>query len=1171
MEAGTKFQDAPQKDRISSIMASYFPRLGRELVSGLAESYVGFSDDELSAIFTPGQKVLSRGQMVLTAYLQAAPEVFRLIDHESFNNWLLIARKVSVLSVSCCEGFFNSSAGIIRKDIINDNCRQTGKCSLRLLDMWTGIGIGYAEKSKWLAISYFKYTGGVFVATDLDEFMQLVATGFDISNSNVNVAEEYFRHLFHVQSLLSNDEFILWCSIIKRMLDTKWLSAVDIISATPLVLVDVAQNKRRMVLDELASFVVYDGNVALALFKNLSTLSGKISDDGLKEWVANARRIAKKDPEASISFMNWSPEIVPFLEPGGITEWVDKALDASDKQALRAYMHDSFKGLGKAGMVSEKEDRSLLLDTGIRLAKIGHGSLESYFENAPAALKLFTMSDFRDWLHIGIVISGQSSVYGSGFFKNYIIGMKHISPSYHGDIIKITLRLLENDWLLAAAFSEHLPSIVEKLGPEDIKRWAMIGMNVHAHSRNLAVDFFSHAPDLLKGLGVAEVEEWAQVGIGVHEDNPLLGRPYFTLMSRSSRDLIDELTGSVALQRVAPVLRYYALGLSGINFSILSKKNLQIEVDDSISPVVAGRSIYLAPRIKRFGGFEDNFRIYKLSVMHEVGHAQFSSDEVPLAMVADTIKTLQDKYAGSGTYMDERYQERLKGAVDSVDIGDIIALFQNSALAANILGLLEDARVEYLIMDVYRGVRSDLERIRYQMLLERPAPKSGLEEFVEAILWISTGHEPAFIAGPPSGNMLEFVDRLRSSLQGQVFRVDSSILDCLLLTVELYSLLEDGFGPLDKIEYEIMKNLEYRGMGLGAYRKTDPLSSRAHDNMIRRFIPESEVDLSSERELPKEQKTRCKSNYAKDKDWRTLGSYRYDEWDINIGDYRPDWCTVTEVEPTGASTGYYKDASERYRNEIALIKRVFSTMRPEEFRRMRGQADGTEIDIDAYIDALIDRRGGINPEDRLYVRWDKHVRDVATLFLVDVSASTRKVLDIDGRSIVDVEKDALIVMIQALESIGDKYAIYAFSGNTKDDVEYFIIKDFQEGLSDDVARRIDLLEPVANTRLGPVIRHSITKLKDVDAMTKVIILLSDGEPYDTCTGEGAYQGHVAEEDTRMAIQEARSKGMHFFCITVDNDPGDYLKNIFSDVGYTIIDDARLLPESLTLLYKKITT
>jgi nitric oxide reductase activation protein len=126
---------------------------------------------------------------------------------------------------------------------------------------------------------------------------------------------------------------------------------------------------------------------------------------------------------------------------------------------------------------------------------------------------------------------------------------------------------------------------------------------------------------------------------------------------------------------------------------------------------------------------------------------------------------------------------------------------------------------------------------------------------------------------------------------------------------------------------------------------------------------------------------------------------------------------------------------------------------------------------------------GINPMTG-FLRWDKQERDVATLFLIDVSYSTHKKIGYEEKSIVDVEKDSLIIMIQALESIGDKYAIYAFSGQTRDDVEYFVIKEFDEELSDNVARRISVLEPVSNTRLGPANPHSIRKLDKVDARTR---------------------------------------------------------------------------------------
>ncbi len=725
--------------------------------------------------------------------------------------------------------------------------------------------------------------------------------------------------------------------------------------------------------------------------------------------------------------------------------------------------------------------------------------------------------------------------------------------------------LLDKDQMLAEVFFKNFPDAAENTEPEEIRKWVGIGIKIFAQDKDLAIDYFSYSSPLLKDLDVSELEEWALNGICVFEENPSLGRNYFSLRSKDSKDFIEGLIGSAALSEIVNILRYYALGLSGVNFNILSRRMLQTEEENNtINPVIGGKTIYLAPKINKCADFEDNFKIYKLSIMHEVGHAKFSSHKIKLEEAAGLMADIRRRY----TTIKKRTSLSGMQPEGILDIADVIALFPNKVLAGTILGVLEDARVEYRIIDNYKGVRSDLERIRYQMLLTRSAPKGKLEEFMESLLWVSTGHEPVYNIGKATKSLL---DQASTLLNDVIFQESSSILDSLDTTFRIYTVLDEKLGPLSQTEYEVLKNLDYRGVSIEVYAMKDPLSSRSHEDLIKNFIPVTEVELIAEDESPKEEKAKLQSTYATTKNWKILGSYMYNEWDAMINDYKADWCTVNEVEPFGMSSDYYKNASEQYRNEIARIKQVFNRMKPETFRRMKEQTDGTEIDIDAFIDALIQKRCGINPDEGLYLRWDKHERDVATLFLLDVSYSTHKMVNYEGKSILDVEKDSLIIMTHALESIGDKYAIYAFSGQSRDDVEYFVIKEFDEELSENVARRISLLEPVSNTRLGPAIRHSIRKLDKVDAKTKILVLLSDGEPFDTSRGESAYKERIAEEDTRIAIGEGNSRGIHFFCITVDSIPGKYLDNIFSGVGYTIIDDASSLPETLPGLYKRITT
>lgn len=754
---------------------------------------------------------------------------------------------------------------------------------------------------------------------------------------------------------------------------------------------------------------------------------------------------------------------------------------------------------------------------------------------------------------------------GKNYHKNLLGLLKKSSPPYHEEVLKAVRMLLDKDWMLAGAFFENLPDAAENTGAEEIRIWAGIGIKIFDQKKDLALDYFSHSASLLKNLDINELEEWALKGITVFEEDPSLGRPYFSLGSDISKEFIEELKGSAALNEIINVLRYYALGLSGVNFNVLSRRMLQMEEESgSINPVISGRTIYLAPRIKKYGDFEDNFKIYKLSIMHEVGHVQFSSHKIERERAAELMSDIKRRYTTikKRTYLSGIQPEGI------IDIADIIALFPNKTLAGTILGILEDARVEYRIMEHYRGVRSDLERIRYQMLLTRSVPKGDLEEFMESLLWVSTGNEPAYDI---NGKIQPLLDHARTLLNNWICREESSILDSLEVTYRIYTLLDEQLGPLSQKEYEILKNIDYRGVDISVYGRNETRESESNENIIRTFIPESEVEQTEDYEKAQERKIKRQSTYAADMNWKILGSYMYGEWDTVINDYKSDWCTVNEIEPSGMSSDYYKDASENYRNEITLIKQIFSRMKPETFRRMKEQVDGTEIDIDAFMNALIQRKCGINPDEGLYLRWDKHERDVATLFLIDISYSTHKMVNYEGKSILDVEKDSLIIMTQALESIGDKYAIHAFSGKSRDDVEYFVIKEFDDELSENVARRISILEPVSNTRLGPAIRHSIRKLERVEAKTKIMLLLSDGEPFDTSFGEKAYKGNIAEEDTRIAINEGNSRGIHFFCITVDSSPGKYLDNIFSDTGYTIIDDASSLPEILPVLYKRITT
>ncbi|MSQ40060.1 MAG: hypothetical protein EXR55_00030 [Dehalococcoidia bacterium] len=330
-------------------------------------------------------------------------------------------------------------------------------------------------------------------------------------------------------------------------------------------------------------------------------------------------------------------------------------------------------------------------------------------------------------------------------------------------------------------------------------------------------------------------------------------------------------------------------------------------------------------------------------------------------------------------------------------------------------------------------------------------------------------------------------------------------------------------------------------------------------------------------------------------------TYLYDEWDFRAGDYKPRWCMVREKALPEGEVTFYQTTLQNYAGLISRVQRQFELVLPEAFRKIKRLPDGEEFDLDAVIEAIVDRRVGSSPSDKLYWRRNKVIRDVAVVFLLDMSASTaeaiedhrRRAEDWDApedpgeymvwlrarraqglrrsyKRIIDVEKESTVLLIRALETIGDTYGIYGFSGYGRENVEFFVIKDILEPFGERIMRRIDKIAPLHATRMGPAIRHATRKLARLDAKTKILFLISDGRPQDRGYSREGVEKEYAVHDTKMAMAEARRMDITPFCLTVDRSGHDYLKTMMSDMGYEVLDDITQLPERLPYLYRKLT-
>jgi len=304
-------------------------------------------------------------------------------------------------------------------------------------------------------------------------------------------------------------------------------------------------------------------------------------------------------------------------------------------------------------------------------------------------------------------------------------------------------------------------------------------------------------------------------------------------------------------------------------------------------------------------------------------------------------------------------------------------------------------------------------------------------------------------------------------------------------------------------------------------------------------------------------------------------AFNYDEWDRELSDHRLSWCRVIEKRVQRGDRYFVDLTRERHRGVISSIRHQFQLLKPEDLTRVFNELDGEDFDLNAVIDYVIDRRADGHQSERLYSRRLRRRRDVAVSFLLDQSSSTARTIGRHplqpythpGRRIIEIEKEGLVLMSEALEAVGDLYSINGFTSEGRRNVKFYVVKDFAESYSDEVKQRIGGITYHNNTRLGAAIRHATARLARQDTRTKLLIVLSDGRPYDHDYGDARY----AREDTREALRQAKNCGITPFCITIDRESEAELRDLYGEIGYTIIDDVLSLPERLPGIYRRLTT
>ena len=696
----------------------------------------------------------------------------------------------------------------------------------------------------------------------------------------------------------------------------------------------------------------------------------------------------------------------------------------------------------------------------------------------------------------------------------------------------------------------------------------------------------------LHTVSIEQFESWARAGLIVGDTRAR--RSYYALETRSSNDALHVGGAGVALESVQLLLKLYVEGLTGRAVEIAPLAAVPIE-----SRIGDGRTIHLPSVVTEFGEAELDFRLYKVLAAHASGQIEFGTYERNTGNLRAAYATLAQLYDPANedardafsvdqnllaTQNDHAKAQRRKseppavagGLSRDIDYRHILNLFPIPALARRIFGTLENGRIDRRLRRIYRGLTRDLDLIREHLRSRRPK----IIDLPPALVPFELLFQITLLGGALD-DAREFYRQVVSELETIVAEYlngpEATVADTLMATSRVYSLFQSIALEDSEQQVEVPDELDQED------------ASKLAEEMRTQREPDRQPQRRDARELFNAWNTDAEGEFDElegSEAWSEgevpeqdleAGevAFNYDEWDRELVDHRVAWCRVIEKRVKRGDRAFVDDTRDRHRGAISSIRHQFQLMKPENLTRILNELDGEDYDLNAVVDFFIDRRADGHQSERIYTRRLRRRRDVAVSFLLDQSSSTARTIGRHplqpythpGRRIIEIEKEGLVLMSEALEAVGDIYSINGFTSEGRRNVKFYVLKDFNEQYSDEVMRRIGGITYKNNTRLGAAIRHASARLEKQEARTRLLIVLSDGRPYDHDYGDARY----AREDTREALRQAKTAGITPFCITIDRESESELRDLYGEVGYTIIDDVMTLPERLPGIYRRLTT
>ncbi len=1047
-----------------------------------------------------------------------------------------------------------------------------------------------------------------------------------LAGISLRVSREFVEAVPAAAKILSADDLRNWAELGRRLAMGSAATGSSFFSRGVDDLANVPEPARVATFQICTRQLVLSSSIALETFELIPVIAAEVDDDTLFTRILQlAAEIANRSAKHSSDFLQKTPGVARVLSTFG-----ERKPDVAEPVIQLAFTFagrtggmtaDLWTKLPEALDGLSAENAIVLTNKATEFLEFG-GSVTLHFIASGSTVLRTAPVVFDNWSAVLKTIAGQGNAVliaflraTPKFFSQFSVGSRSRSNDLDSlqRVLELTRMIAESDAESALAAFRSSAAVLRTVPLERFEAW------IHAGLLETADD----PPKARRSYFALETRQSNAIlqntRAGLHlEDIQTVLRMY-----------IEGLTGKeVEIAALTNVPQESRIG-DGKTIYLPSAVD-EFDGDEKDFRLYKVLAAHGAGQIE-FGTFEKDTVVLRAAFAELTAFYEATAEQLDAFSLAGYIEDVQKGQPAKPDAPISKPHKLPKGS----DYRAVLGAFPEPKLARKIFGTMENARIDSRLRYEYRGLRKDLDLMKELLRRSRPyifdipahqvpfellfqitlcggatddarqfysQVVSEIESVVEGYFYRdAASYDAESEGGGDAGNYRDAESegrldtenlgdtsprpRVSPSPRREKTRQDkhATVADALMATSRVYNLFQN-ISPDQTLDAESDQNEEQSEF---AYDDKNAVEAVTEQEVNREQKPKDAQDLrdmfSAWNDLDDEgepddlQGSEAWSQHEMPEQALEADdvAFAYDEWDRELNDYRVGWSRVIEKKVKQGDRNFVELARSRYRGVISSIRHQFQLMKPENLTRINRELDGEDYDLNALVEFVIDRKADGRQSENIYTKRLRKQRDVAVSILLDQSSSTARTITRNplqpytypGRRIIEIEKEGLVLMSEALEAVGDVYSINGFTSEGRRNVKFYVVKDFAEKYSEEIERRIGGITFQNNTRLGAAVRHASHKLLGQEARTKLLIILTDGRPYDHDYGDARY----AREDVREALTEAKVSGITPFCITVDRESEAELKDLYGDVGYTIIDDVLSLPERMPNIYRRLTS